>query len=98
MATASAPKPVPMDLGYIPWSNKGKGKDGKDKGYKGGSKWKGDKGSWYNQQGGKGGKGKSKDKSGNGKGSGGGKMEEETPSGGDTPRDGIDQTVQATDE
>eukprot|EP00971_Amphidinium_carterae_P193861 3846690-Amphidinium_carterae.1 len=36
LATASAPKPVPMDLGYIPWSQKGKGKDGKNK--------KGDKG------------------------------------------------------
>eukprot|EP00971_Amphidinium_carterae_P086021 1701750-Amphidinium_carterae.1 len=35
LATASAPKPVPMDLGYIPWSNKGKGKDGKNnKGHK----------------------------------------------------------------
>eukprot|EP00971_Amphidinium_carterae_P237217 4708496-Amphidinium_carterae.1 len=65
LATASAPKPVPMDLGYLPWSNKGKGKDGKDKGFKGG-----DKGSWYNQQGGRGGKGKSKDKSGNGQGQG----------------------------
>eukprot|EP00971_Amphidinium_carterae_P032905 647638-Amphidinium_carterae.1 len=36
LATASAPKPVPMDLGHIPWSQKGKGKDGKNKkGYKG---------------------------------------------------------------
>eukprot|EP00971_Amphidinium_carterae_P253489 5032477-Amphidinium_carterae.2 len=56
LATASAPKPVPMDLGYLPCSNKGKGKDGKDKGYKGGSKGKGDKGGWHNQQGGRGGK------------------------------------------
>eukprot|EP00971_Amphidinium_carterae_P168782 3343983-Amphidinium_carterae.1 len=35
LATASAPKPLPMDLGYTPWSNKGKGKDGKNKGHKG---------------------------------------------------------------
>eukprot|EP00971_Amphidinium_carterae_P109126 2160855-Amphidinium_carterae.1 len=36
LATASAPKPMPMDLGYLPWSNKGKGKDGKgNKGHKG---------------------------------------------------------------
>eukprot|EP00971_Amphidinium_carterae_P043961 864970-Amphidinium_carterae.1 len=36
LATASAPKPVPMHLGYIPWSSKGKGKDGKNnKGHKG---------------------------------------------------------------
>eukprot|EP00971_Amphidinium_carterae_P136115 2697079-Amphidinium_carterae.1 len=57
LATASAPKPVPMDLGYIPWSNKGKGKDGKNnKGHKG------DKG--------KGGKGKSKDKGEKGQGKG----------------------------
>eukprot|EP00971_Amphidinium_carterae_P336779 6473325-Amphidinium_carterae.2 len=31
LATAS----VPMDLGYIPWASKGKGKGGKDKGHKG---------------------------------------------------------------
>eukprot|EP00971_Amphidinium_carterae_P259325 5145614-Amphidinium_carterae.1 len=33
LATA---KPVPMDVGYIPWSwsQKGKGKDGKNKGHK----------------------------------------------------------------
>eukprot|EP00971_Amphidinium_carterae_P048886 963345-Amphidinium_carterae.1 len=56
-ATASAPKPVPMDLGYIPWSQKGKGKDGKNK--------KGDKG-----KGSKVGKGKSKDKGEKGQGKG----------------------------
>eukprot|EP00971_Amphidinium_carterae_P160246 3176888-Amphidinium_carterae.1 len=41
LATASAPRPVPMDLGligYLSWSNKGEGKDSKDKGYKGGGK------------------------------------------------------------
>eukprot|EP00971_Amphidinium_carterae_P262547 5207849-Amphidinium_carterae.2 len=66
LATVSAPKPVRMDLGYLPWSSKGEGKDGKDKGHKRG-KGKGDKNCWYNN-GGKGGKGKSKDKGGNGKG------------------------------
>eukprot|EP00971_Amphidinium_carterae_P025573 504326-Amphidinium_carterae.1 len=30
LATASAPKAVPMDFGCVPWSSKGKG-DGKDK-------------------------------------------------------------------
>eukprot|EP00971_Amphidinium_carterae_P161549 3202910-Amphidinium_carterae.1 len=29
LAIASALRPVPMDLGYLPWSNKGKGKDDK---------------------------------------------------------------------
>eukprot|EP00971_Amphidinium_carterae_P343766 6483721-Amphidinium_carterae.1 len=55
LAPASAPKPVPMDLGYIPWSQKNKGKDGKNiKADKG----KGGKDGWWS----KGGKGKSKDK------------------------------------
>eukprot|EP00971_Amphidinium_carterae_P295580 5870407-Amphidinium_carterae.4 len=101
---------VRQDIAYIPWSNKGKGKDSKDKGYKGGGK-KGDKGGWHNQQGGKGEEAAqppveevshlsatavdetwiysvlAEDK-----------IEEETPSGGDTPRDGIDQTIRVTDE
>eukprot|EP00971_Amphidinium_carterae_P093068 1842401-Amphidinium_carterae.1 len=68
LATASAPRLVPMDLGYLPGSSKGKGKDGKDKGHKGGE-GKGDKNGW-NNNGGKEGKGKSKDKGGNGKGQG----------------------------
>eukprot|EP00971_Amphidinium_carterae_P266587 5288434-Amphidinium_carterae.1 len=65
LASASAPKPVPMDLGYIPWSNKGKGKDGKNKGHKS-DKGKGGKDGWWN----KGGKGKSKDKGEKGQGKG----------------------------
>eukprot|EP00971_Amphidinium_carterae_P120944 2395846-Amphidinium_carterae.1 len=35
LATTSAPTPVLMDLGCIPWSIKGKCKDGKSKGHKG---------------------------------------------------------------
>eukprot|EP00971_Amphidinium_carterae_P349701 6491164-Amphidinium_carterae.4 len=35
-----------MDLGYLPWSNKGKGKDSKGKGHKG-DKGKGDTNSWW---------------------------------------------------
>eukprot|EP00971_Amphidinium_carterae_P079276 1568550-Amphidinium_carterae.5 len=64
-----------MDRGCLPWSSKGKGKDGKDKGRKG-NKGKGDKNGWYNN-GGKGGKGKSKDKGGKGqdKHQGGGNAE-----------------------
>eukprot|EP00971_Amphidinium_carterae_P316399 6288833-Amphidinium_carterae.1 len=51
LATASAPKPVPMDLGYIPWTPKGgKGKDGKNKKV---DKGKGGKDGWWS----KGGKG-----------------------------------------
>eukprot|EP00971_Amphidinium_carterae_P229833 4560841-Amphidinium_carterae.1 len=66
LATASAPKPVPMDLGYIPWSNKGKGKDGKNnKGHRS-DKGKGGKDGLWN----KGGKGKSKDKGEKGQGKG----------------------------
>eukprot|EP00971_Amphidinium_carterae_P059553 1177736-Amphidinium_carterae.3 len=74
LATASVPKPVPMDLGYLPWTSKGKGKDGKDKGHKGGGKGKGDENNWYSH-GGNGGKGKSKDKGGSGKNQGGGNAE-----------------------
>eukprot|EP00971_Amphidinium_carterae_P184773 3668420-Amphidinium_carterae.1 len=48
LATASAPKPVPMDLGCIPWSNKGKGKDGKNKKS---DKGKGGKDGWWNKGG-----------------------------------------------
>eukprot|EP00971_Amphidinium_carterae_P201079 3990341-Amphidinium_carterae.2 len=63
LATASAPKPVPMDLGYIPWSNKGKCKDWKGKGHNfQGDKGKGstgDKNNWWSN-GRKGGKGQVK--------------------------------------
>eukprot|EP00971_Amphidinium_carterae_P258444 5129537-Amphidinium_carterae.2 len=50
LVTASAPKPIPMDLGYFPWSNKGKGKYSKGKGHKGDNR-KGDENSWWNNGG-----------------------------------------------
>eukprot|EP00971_Amphidinium_carterae_P293858 5834215-Amphidinium_carterae.1 len=58
LATTSAPRRVPMDLGYLPWSNKGKGKDGKGhRGHKGKEKdgkgrrgHKGDKGNFKGWQ------------------------------------------------
>eukprot|EP00971_Amphidinium_carterae_P162319 3217895-Amphidinium_carterae.1 len=60
LATASTPKPVPMDVGYIPKG--GKGKEGKNKKGQG----KGGKDGWWS----KGSKGKPKGEKGQGKGGG----------------------------